>query len=97
MAFGLRFGFISRGKNLVRPRAGTEQKPGPGETRRASAAAAITAVSSSSTVTADEDDADDEASPGGGAMTVEQVEEFFRTTIKRLTSPEEREDIKSKV
>lgn len=95
MAFGLSFGFFSRGKNLVRPRAGTEQKPGPGETRPA-AAAAIAAVSSSSTVTAD-DDEDDEASPGGGMMTVEQVEEFFRTTIKRLISPEEREDIKSKV
>lgn len=30
-------------------------------------------------------------------MTPEDVEEFFKTTIARLTSAEEREDIKSKV
>lgn len=35
-----------------------------------------------------------EASPP--LMTPEQVEEFFKSTMVRLTSPEEREDIKSK-
>ena len=31
------------------------------------------------------------------AMSSEQVEEFFRSTIERLASPEEREEIKAKV
>lgn len=38
---------------------------------------------------------EDESSPP--AMSNEQVEEFFQNTMARLTSPEEREDIKSKV
>ena len=38
---------------------------------------------------------EDESSPP--AMTPEQIEEFFRNTMERLTSPEEREIIKSKV
>lgn len=39
----------------------------------------------------------DEEGPSRPSMTPEQVEEFFRSTMERLTSPEEREDIKSKV
>ena len=38
-----------------------------------------------------------EEEPSSPSMTPEQVEEFFQRTIARLTSPEEREVIKSKV
>lgn len=91
MLSGLRHKRVfSRGKAPAQPRAGTVQERGPRETRPPAAAAAAAAA-------ADDDDDNDGASPGGGMMTVLQVEEFFRTTIKRLTSPDEREDIKSKV
>lgn len=39
----------------------------------------------------------EEEGPASPSMTPEQVEEFFQRTIARLTSPEEREVIKSKV
>lgn len=42
-------------------------------------------------------DEDEDGPPPPPPMTVEQVEEFFLSTVERLTSPEEREDIKSKV
>lgn len=45
----------------------------------------------------DEVNAKGEEGPSPPSMTPDQVEEFFQNTIARLTSPEEREVIKSKV
>ncbi|CAM9583969.1 unnamed protein product [Scytosiphon promiscuus] len=89
----------------------TESQPSTEETEGKSVAGKDDAAAVTDSAAAAEEPAPQELEAGGGgggdhgdgdeasppAMTAEQVEEFFRNTMARLTSSEEREEIKSKV
>ncbi|CBN75032.1 conserved unknown protein [Ectocarpus siliculosus] len=74
-----------------------EEASDEGAAAAAAAPAADAGVEEQQTPAAAGGKGGDEGEASPPLMTPEQVEEFFKSTMARLTSPEEREDIKSKV